>query len=214
MVIKWTHQINERNNMSNESRTKIFKSRAKFIRRSDQDVNGVSEEFAAAHPDYAEQNKTNYGCWNCSGCTDCMDCRGCINCSDCRRCIDCTDCSVCEVGVILTGNNNCYWNESFLNAPKITDIHQKILESCRMDGALNMNAWHSGCGTTHCRAGWAVHLAGEKGREIEKSTNTAFAAMLIFKASSPIRVASARFYDSDEAAMADIERCAAEESAL
>jgi hypothetical protein len=53
-----------------------------------------------------------------------------------------------------------------------------------------------------------VTLAGEAGRALEEKTSTAFAAMQIYKASSPIRVSPARFYDPNEAAKADIERCA------
>ena len=70
-----------------------------------------------------------------------------------------------------------------------------------------MNSWHT-CETTHCRAGWVVHLAGEEGKALEQKTNTAFAAMMIYKASSDIRVSPARFYDAADAAMADIHRCA------
>ena len=32
--------------------------------------------------------------------------------------------------------------------------------------ALNMCAWHT-CDTTHCMAGWAITLAGDKGRKLE-----------------------------------------------
>lgn len=76
-----------------------------------------------------------------------------------------------------------------------------------------MSNWHS-CDTTHCRGGWIVSLAGEAGRALEKISNTEFAAMQIYKASSPIRVSPVRFYETDEVAMRDIERCAEEESAL
>ena len=70
-----------------------------------------------------------------------------------------------------------------------------------------MSAWHT-CETTHCRAGWVVTLAGEKGKELEKKTSTLFAAMMIYKESSPIRVLPARFFDSNIKAMDDIKRCA------
>jgi len=33
--------------------------------------------------------------------------------------------------------------------------------------ALKMGLWHN-CSTTHCVAGWAIHLAGEYGRDLEK----------------------------------------------
>ncbi len=70
------------------------------------------------------------------------------------------------------------------------------------------------CETTHCRAGWAVALAGEAGYALEQQTDWGFAAMQIYKASSPIRVSPNRFYESNEAAMKDIIRCAEEEAKL
>ncbi len=67
-----------------------------------------------------------------------------------------------------------------------------------------MTDWHT-CGTTHCRAGWAVHLAGEAGYALERFHNTALAAQLIYKESgSPIN--PCRFYDGDEAALEDMRK--------
>jgi hypothetical protein len=76
-----------------------------------------------------------------------------------------------------------------------------------------MKDWHS-CDTTHCRAGWAVHLAGEQGYEFEEKTDTLFAAMLIFRESSPIKVSLPKFFDTNENALADMKRCAEEEAKL
>jgi len=70
-----------------------------------------------------------------------------------------------------------------------------------------MDEWHN-CDTTHCRAGWVVHLAGDRGKLLEAYTSTEYAAMQIYKASSSIKVPPARFYATDEAAMEDIKRCA------
>jgi hypothetical protein len=70
-----------------------------------------------------------------------------------------------------------------------------------------MSTWHT-CETTHCRAGWVVTLAGEKGKELEQKTSTLFAAMMIYKASSDIRVSPTRFFESNVKAMEDIKRCA------
>jgi hypothetical protein len=78
--------------------------------------------------------------------------------------------------------------------------------------ALDMGSWHT-CDTTHCRAGWVVHLAGEAGRKLEGHTSTQFAAMQIYKASSDIRVSPPRFFETNGVAMADIKRCAEEEAA-
>ena len=64
-----------------------------------------------------------------------------------------------------------------------------------------MSSWH--CGTTHCRAGWVVTLAGEAGKALEDRFNTELAAMLIYRESgSPIN--PSRFYDSNDAALADM----------
>ncbi len=70
-----------------------------------------------------------------------------------------------------------------------------------------MGSWHT-CDTTHCRAGWVVHLAGEEGCKLEKRTSTLFAAMQIYKKSSGIKVSPTRFFESNEVAMKDIKRCA------
>ena len=70
-----------------------------------------------------------------------------------------------------------------------------------------MDSWHT-CDTTHCRAGWVVTLAGKEGKELESKTSTLFAAMQIYKASSPIKVSPPRFFESNKIAMDDIKRCA------
>jgi hypothetical protein len=81
------------------------------------------------------------------------------------------------------------------------------LKAVSKPDALNMDTWHS-CETTHCRAGWIVHLAGEAGKALEKKTSTLFAAMQIYRKSSDIQVSPPRFYEPNEVAMADIKRCA------
>ena len=68
-----------------------------------------------------------------------------------------------------------------------------------------MDAWH--CGTSHCRAGWVVHLAGEAGYALEAQTTTLFAAQQIYKASG-YDISPVRFYDSNEDALADMKRLA------
>jgi hypothetical protein len=98
------------------------------------------------------------------------------------------------------------------NIPVIPNIHQRLLEAVTApENKLEMNDWHT-CETTHCRAGWITTLAGEVGKALEKLTTTEFAAMQIYKASSPIRVSPVRFYETTEVAMADIVKCAKEEA--
>lgn len=102
--------------------------------------------------------------------------------------------------------------------PIIENIHQRIFDAASQPKALNMYMWHENnenhCGTTHCRAGWAVHLAGELGYALEKATSTDFAAMQIYKASSPIEVHLHQFFVTNEEGLADMERCAKEEAAF
>ena len=88
------------------------------------------------------------------------------------------------------------------------------MAAIQSDGnALEMGDWHT-CETTHCRGGWVVHLAGAGGYAYAKETSTEFAAMQIYKASSPIKVSPTRFFESNDVAMADIIRCAEEEKKL
>ena len=94
--------------------------------------------------------------------------------------------------------------------PIIENIHQKVLEVVSKPQAFDMGAWHT-CDTTHCRGGWVVHLAGEQGKKLEDHTSTQFAALQIYKASSPIKVSPVRFFETNEVAMKDIIRCAEEE---
>ena len=71
-----------------------------------------------------------------------------------------------------------------------------------------MGNWHT-CEKTHCRAGWIITLAGEAGKALESFYNTELAAMLIYDASAPgFKINPARFYDNDDAAIADMKRLA------
>ena len=92
--------------------------------------------------------------------------------------------------------------------PKIADIHEAIYAAASSPDALNMCEWHS-CENTHCRAGWAVTLAGEAGRELERFYGTALAAMLIYDASDPnFKINPGRFFDQNIEALADMKRLA------
>lgn len=99
------------------------------------------------------------------------------------------------------------------NYPKVENIHQKVYEAASRPNGLNMTSWHT-CDTTHCKAGWAVHLAGEAGKRLEQHTSTLFAAMMIYQASSPIEVSPVTFFDDNVSALADMKRCAELEANL
>ncbi len=89
--------------------------------------------------------------------------------------------------------------------PRIENIHQRVYAAVTATpDALNMSTWHT-CETTHCRAGWVVTLAGDAGKALEMFHGPLLAAQLIYRESgSPI--APARFFDSNEDALADMKR--------
>jgi len=165
-----------------QQKTRIFKDCDEFLRRTDWKENGMSQEFANEYPEWEKMNETNEGCWNCSGCSSCSGCSGCSDCSRCSRC------SGQRWRDGIKDEHAAVENKivGFPPIPVIKDIHQKIFEAVSQPAALDMSTWHT-CDTTHCRAGWVVTLAGEEGRVLERHTSTQFAAMQIYKASSPIR---------------------------
>ena len=72
-----------------------------------------------------------------------------------------------------------------------------------------MGSWH--CGTSHCRAGWVVTLAGQPGLDLEAKIGTPAAAMAIYMASDPERWKNERlpdFYCDNATALADMARMA------
>ena len=103
------------------------------------------------------------------------------------------------------------------DVPVIPDIHKAVAAAATAEGAaLDMSHWHGEaghCGTTHCRAGWAIHLAGDAGRALEEEVGPSAAAALIYQASDPTLEKVPDFYASNEDAMADIMQMAEGEAA-
>ena len=60
--------------------------------------------------------------------------------------------------------------------------------------ALEMETWHT-CETTHCMAGWAIHLAGEPGKIMEKMLGPELTGLLLLGAE-----AHQYFYKSNDEA--------------
>jgi len=173
--------------------TKIYKNYSEFLNREDKKENGVSESFAKSNANFENDNKTNRSCWNCSDCSDCSDCS---YCSVCSYCSDCSGCSGCSDK-----------KEDINKAPKIQNLNKSVLAAVT-DNKLEMDNWHT-CNTTHCWAGWIVHLAGKDGYELEQKTDTAFAAMQIYRASNNgERISPVNFYLDNEAAMNKIKELA------
>ena len=90
----------------------------------------------------------------------------------------------------------------------VPSLNRKILAAIGDGGTVDMSDWHK-CETTHCRAGWAVHLAGAVGRTLEFCLGTNAAAALIYRESCPaLEGKIPDFYATNDAAMADIKRLA------
>lgn len=100
----------------------------------------------------------------------------------CWNCSDCSRCSGCS------GCSHCYDCSLCYDCSRCSDC-------------FDCFDW----------AGWVVTLTGKKGKELEAKTSTLFAAMMIYKASSPIRVSPTRFFENNEKAMEDIKKCAEKE---
>jgi hypothetical protein len=96
------------------------------------------------------------------------------------------------------------------DVPVVESLDQRILDALDDGGTLNMGDWHT-CDTTHCRAGWAIHLAGAAGYDLERKLGGADRAGRAIYLASTGR--SPWFYASNEWALEDIKRCAAEEAA-
>jgi hypothetical protein len=81
--------------------------------------------------------------------------------------------------------------------------------------ALKMNKWH--CGTSHCIAGWAVHLEGEAGYALEKEVAKIVGEDRKTLAAGNILLgieASRLFFLSDDAARSALHQVLADKPAL
>jgi hypothetical protein len=61
---------------------------------------------------------------------------------------------------------------------------------------LKMSAWHSDCGTAHCLAGWAIHQAGDLGRQLEEDHGPAVAGLFLLGTEAALH-----FYDDNATAL-------------
>ena len=90
------------------------------------------------------------------------------------------------------------------DVPAVPDLDREVARAVGAAGErLEMGDWHQPCGTTHCRAGWHIALAGDAGAALEDRLGPGTAGALIYAKSVPERRVP-DFYASNEAAMADI----------
>jgi len=98
------------------------------------------------------------------------------------------------------------YREAHPDVPVIEALDAKILAALDSGaGKLDMSDWHI-CQTTHCRAGWAITLAGERGKALEAEYGSESAGAMIYRASTG-RVPY--FYDTTDRALQDIRTQAA-----
>ena len=104
------------------------------------------------------------------------------------------------------------------NVPVVECIDARILEQIQKPGCiLDMSQWHGGesytdgsaCGTSHCRAGWAVMIAGPAGLALERELGSALEAGRAIYLASTGRVP--HFFASDERALEDLKEQARSE---
>jgi hypothetical protein len=107
--------------------------------------------------------------------------------------------------------------------PVIHNIDSAILAAIEPDREnFSMKHWHStvdrdgyhysdSCGTAHCRAGWAIVLAGEAGRALEGKVGSQTAGTLIYRKSRCWMPAPEFIHDTDSQALTDMRACAAHE---
>ena len=93
--------------------------------------------------------------------------------------------------------------------PVVERLDAKILERIEGGAGLEMGSWHT-CETTHCRAGWAVHMAGEAGYALERLYGPQRTGRMIYTASVG-RVP--HFFASNERALEDLREQAAIQTA-
>jgi uncharacterized protein YjbI with pentapeptide repeats len=73
------------------------------------------------------------------------------------------------------------------DAPVVVDLDWRIADAITdkcLGDALEMQVWHSFCGTAHCRAGWAITLAGNEGKDLELRYGPSVAGALVYYAST------------------------------
>lgn len=110
------------------------------------------------------------------------------------------------IGASLRGADLHGADLSGASVPVVTNLDRKMLAAVSVPGALDMGTWHA-CATTHCRAGWAITLAGKKGLELEDRVGPAVAGALIYAVSTGRKVPD--FYATNEDAMTDMIACVA-----
>jgi hypothetical protein len=129
-------------------------------------------------------------------------------------------------GAVLSGAvlSDADLGEILETVPLIPNIDAAILDAIEKNKAaktngLDMGSWHgklcdetNWCQTTHCRAGYAICLAGKEGFALEEKYGSANAGMFLYMKSTPNEPVP-NWIVSNEVAMADMKARAAKQLA-
>ena len=116
-----------------------------------------------------------------------------------RACLRGTDLS--DAYLSRANLSRAYLSDADLRVPKIEHLDARILAAVEASGGdehLKMDFWHT-CETTHCRAGWAINLAGAEGKALEAAVGSCAAGALIYAASRPNMLVPDFFASNDDA---------------
>lgn len=105
-------------------------------------------------------------------------------------------------GVSFTGCNRT--GTSYGTKIEIPNIHEKIFEVTSDEASFDMSIFASPCGTSFCRAGWVIQLAGEVGKMLVEEVGFSNAAASIYLNSDPTLSRVPCFYSSNSHARASI----------
>jgi hypothetical protein len=83
------------------------------------------------------------------------------------------------------------WPDPDVARTRLVDVARHALAT---PDALDMENWHK-CKTTHCVAGWAIHLAGAEGAELERMFGSAGAGLALLD----LDVAEKFYWPTDKA---------------
>lgn len=116
--------------------TRIYNDCGDFRERANIMDNGVSKDFALAHPNYIQDNATNKGCFNCLNTTNSHGSYNCFNCTNVHLCGELTNCSFCYMSV---GMSNCgsivqcmyLRNSAFLDGFYFTLLNGQVGRLCQ-----------------------------------------------------------------------------------
>jgi uncharacterized protein YjbI with pentapeptide repeats len=108
------------------------------------------------------------------------------------------------------------WAENLVEICKVDNLFTKILNAIESGGELDMLDWHNeSCKTTHCMAGWAIHLAGEAGYLAERLLGPSCAgALIITQSCKYLSGVVPNFTASNAEGMEFIKECAEKEKAI